>query len=193
MSEKYAPVSSSDSESTLLRSSGEEDTGHARWRRDSVSQRKRRCGSAASAVATRAFAALLALLCVGSFIYMSRELRDISNGIIASTEAARVIDYGDCGDKDSVEEARAKGCVFDPMGWIWTRPECYDAELVEDFMNRTDWSWHTDPKLTEESKVPMDVIYRGDHPKLFTSKKYHYVHCTVCIFPDPSIRYNGTA
>ncbi|KAL1859797.1 hypothetical protein Daus18300_009387 [Diaporthe australafricana] len=65
------------------------------------------------------------------------------------------------------------------MGWVWVRPECYDKELMDDFMNRTEFSWHTEPKLHPESMVPLDVIFRGDHPKLFTQKKYHYVHCTV--------------
>ncbi|KAK1774234.1 hypothetical protein QBC45DRAFT_446254 [Copromyces sp. CBS 386.78] len=86
-------------------------------------------------------------------------------------------DYGDCGTSETVEEARAKGCVFDAMSWIWVRPECYDAELVEDFFMNTNYSWHTEPKLKPDTKVPMDVIRRGDHPKLFVQKEYHSVHC----------------
>lgn len=65
------------------------------------------------------------------------------------------------------------------MSRIWVRPECLDKAMIEDFMNRTDFSWHFDPKLTPESVVPLDVVYRGDHLKLFTQKKYHYAHCTV--------------
>jgi hypothetical protein len=88
-------------------------------------------------------------------------------------------EYGDCGSTHTVEEARAKGCVFDPMSWVWTRPECYDEELVADFLNRTDWEWHTDPKLKSESKVPLEVAIRGDYPRLFIHKKYHSIHCGV--------------
>lgn len=119
--------------------------------------------------------ALIALACAGSVLYTAAEVHSLSTHAI--------VDYGDCGTDGSVEEARAKGCVFDPMSWIWVRPECYDKAMVADFMNRTDFSWHFDPKLTPESVVPMDVIYRGDHPKLFTQKKYHYVHCTVSDAP----------
>lgn len=117
-------------------------------------------------------------LCVVSLLYTAATVHKLSQ----SSE----VDYGDCGAHESVDEARAKGCVFDPMGWVWVRPECYDAEMTADFLNRTDFTWHTEPKLTPESKVPMDVIFRGDHPKLFTQKKYHSVHCTVSE-PSPLI------
>ncbi|KAK4107473.1 hypothetical protein N656DRAFT_674599, partial [Canariomyces notabilis] len=74
-------------------------------------------------------------------------------------------------------EARALGCVFDPMSWIWVRPECYDGELIAEFFSQTNFSWHTEPKLKPETKLSMDIIHRGDHPKLFTQKDYHTVHC----------------
>ena len=96
-----------------------------------------------------------------------------------SASSPLATDYGDCGTSKTVEEARAKGCVFDAMSWIWVRPECYDAELVEDFFTNTNYSWHTEPKLRPETKVPMDVVRRGDHPKLFVQKEYHEVHCAV--------------
>lgn len=122
----------------------------------------------------KALLVLIALACAGSVLYTAAQVHQITT--------AAVIDYGDCGADGSVEEARAKGCVFDPMSWIWVRPECLDKPMIEDFMNRTDFSWHFDPKLTPESMVPLDVVYRGDHPKLFTQKKYHYVHCTVSYY-----------
>lgn len=124
-----------------------------------------------AAIALKLFLGLSALACFSSLIYTAITVRKIS--------MAAEVDYGDCGSNESVDEARAKGCVFDPMGWVWVRPECYDAEMVTEFLNRTEFTWHTEPKLTPESKVPMEVIFRGDHPKLFTQNKYHYVHCTV--------------
>lgn len=63
------------------------------------------------------------------------------------------------------------------MSWIWVRPECYDGDLVDEFMANTNFSWHSEPKLKAESKLHMDVIFRGDYPKLFTQKEYHSVHC----------------
>ena len=124
-----------------------------------------------TAIALKLVLGLVAVACFASLMYTAVTVHKISQ--------ASEVDYGDCGSNESVEEARAKGCVFDPMGWVWVRPECYDAEMVADFLNRTEFSWHTEPKLTPESKVSMDVIFRGDHPKLFTQKKYHSVHCTV--------------
>jgi len=88
------------------------------------------------------------------------------------------LEFGDCGSSHTIEEARESGCLFDPMSWLWVRPECYDQELIDNFMNRTDWSWHSDWKLTPESRIPLEEVVRGDHAKLFTQKKYHSVHCT---------------
>ncbi|KAG8167638.1 hypothetical protein KVR01_003327 [Diaporthe batatas] len=124
-----------------------------------------------STLALKLLAGVTALICAGAVLYTAIAVHNIP-------QVSRA-DYGDCGKQDSIEEARAKGCVFDPMGWVWVRPECYDKELVQEFMNRTDYSWHTEPKLHADSMVPLDVVFRGDHPKLFTQKKYHYIHCTV--------------
>lgn len=131
--------------------------------------------SSKKALVFKILAGITALICAGSILYTAFAVHNIP-------QVSRA-DYGDCGTQGSVEEARAKGCLFDPMGWVWVRPECYDKVLIDDFMNRTEWSWHTEPKLKPESMVPLDVVFRGDHPKLFTSKKYHYVHCTVS-YPD---------
>lgn len=154
-----ASINGSDDESgmTLL---GGEQTRNASHRRSNRTN-----------LALKFLLGVLALTCASAVLYTAFAVHDIS--------ATTMRDYGDCGSSETVEEARAKGCIFDPMAWIWVRPECYDQKLVDDFMNRTDYSWHTNPKLTPESLVPLDVVFRGDHPKLFTQKKYHYVHCTV--------------
>jgi hypothetical protein len=120
---------------------------------------------------------LLVITSMSSLIYISSKVHRIEANLTHG------VNLGNCGKSDSVEEARALGCVFDPMSWVWVRPECYDAELIEDFMNSTDWTWHTEPKLSPESVVPLDEIYRGDHPKLFISKMYHTVHCSVRTIP----------
>jgi hypothetical protein len=58
------------------------------------------------------------------------------------------------------------------------RPECYDQQLIENFINRTEWWWHTEWKLTPESKVPLEEVSEGVQPQLYTAKKYHSIHCT---------------
>ncbi|KAI0009998.1 hypothetical protein F4779DRAFT_331607 [Xylariaceae sp. FL0662B] len=111
-----------------------------------------------------------AIIFAAMLLYTAVTLRHISTRIAA--------DFGDCGSQHTAAEARALGCVFDPAAWVWTRPECYDAELVAEFMNRTTMSYHTDPELRQETEVPLEDVMRGDHKLLFTQNKYHYLHCT---------------
>ncbi|ETI25971.1 hypothetical protein G647_02748 [Cladophialophora carrionii CBS 160.54] len=134
---------------------------------------KRRSGWLRSILVGLAGVVILASLC--AVAYTSVGVHNIQHSLHIKATGTEL---GDCGSSHTVEEARAKGCVFDPMSWLWVRPECYDAELIDDFMQRTDWSWHTDWHLTPESQVPMDIVFRGDHPQLFTAKKYHAIHCT---------------
>lgn len=148
--------------------------------KDSSTARRR--GLRASGWLLKLFLGAVALICSVSIVYTAACVHRLSSVAIA--------DYGDCGQSETVEEAREKGCVFDPMSWIWVRPECYDAELVAEFMNSTDFSWHTEPKLKPETKLGMDVIFRGDHPKLFTQKDYHTVHCFVRLLPASSFLGN---
>ncbi|KAK1757772.1 hypothetical protein QBC47DRAFT_165074 [Echria macrotheca] len=120
---------------------------------------------------TQLVAGVVVLASLGALAYTAAGVHRLSGAATA--------DYGDCGTSETVAEARAHGCVFDPMSWIWVRPECYDPDLVAEFMAQTNFSWHTEPKLRPETRVDMDIIYRGDFPKLFTQKDYHTVHCFV--------------
>ena len=118
---------------------------------------------------------LFAAICISAIIYLSVTIHAMQKFVHLHPSG---IELGDCGSSPTVEEARAKGCLFDPMSWLWVRPECYDQSLIDNFMNRTDWSWHTDWRLTPESQVPLEDVFAGDHPQLFTGKKYHSIHCT---------------
>lgn len=90
--------------------------------------------------------------------------------------------FGDCGPSHTVDEAVAHGCVFDPASWIWTRPECYDGNLVDAFMKRAEFSYHTDPGLGRDSRVSLGEVRLGNHSLLYTQPVYHYLHCTVSIY-----------
>ncbi|KAL9107113.1 MAG: hypothetical protein Q9227_007979 [Pyrenula ochraceoflavens] len=118
---------------------------------------------------------ILLLCSLSAVCYIALGMHSIQKSLHLSPSGGEL---GDCGSSHTVEEARSKGCLFDPMSWLWVRPECYDKELIDNFMARTDWSWHTEWNLTAESQVPLDVVFRGDHPQLYTSKKYHSIHCT---------------
>ncbi|KAJ5958812.1 uncharacterized protein N7479_005962 [Penicillium vulpinum] len=118
---------------------------------------------------------VLVLALLATSVYIATSVRTMGKVMYLHPDGREL---GDCGPNHTVEEAREYGCVFDPMSWLWVRPECYDKVLIDDFMNRTEWSWHTDWKLTPETKVPLDVVFSGEHPQLYTSKKYHSIHCT---------------
>lgn len=59
-------------------------------------------------------------------------------------------EFGHCGH--SIKEARALGCIFDPMSSAWQRPECYNTELVNDFLAAYDWHFfpNAEPRPSEE-------------------------------------------
>ena len=86
-------------------------------------------------------------------------------------------EFGNCGHARTVSEARSLGCLFDPMSWLWVRPECYHAELLAEFMSTLDWRWYSNYTLAPEDEIPLSEIYAGDHPVAFTNKHYHKIHC----------------
>jgi hypothetical protein len=86
-------------------------------------------------------------------------------------------EYGHCGH--SISEARSNGCLFDPMSWNWVQPACYHEDLISDFLNRTDWHFYTSlQRLEAGEEVPEKEWKRGEHKTLFSTLKYHPVHCT---------------
>ncbi|KAI1170410.1 hypothetical protein F4777DRAFT_569361 [Nemania sp. FL0916] len=83
--------------------------------------------------------------------------------------------WSSCGD--SVATARARGCSFDLISFAWQTPECYDAELVNDFATwEGNWTFYADDKFTVP--VGQDLAIQGDLTPLFVKWDYHMVHCT---------------
>jgi hypothetical protein len=94
----------------------------------------------------------------------------------------------DCGTDASTAVARS--CVFDLMSFSWLLPDCYDAELTEEFLNYhdasidvrnetvgedTQWQWFTSG--TGDVAVPLPEVARGEYDELYVSWEYHIVHC----------------
>ncbi len=79
-----------------------------------------------------------------------------------------------CGN--SSEEALAAGCKFDVMSFTWTHPDCFDKELMEDFLSLRNWTWSFDAAGKET--VPVERLSAGQHTDLFVSWEYHITHCT---------------
>ncbi|KAK0112721.1 hypothetical protein ONS95_014457 [Cadophora gregata] len=84
-------------------------------------------------------------------------------------------EFGGCGD--SVASARALGCRFEPMSWQWVPEACYYAELIESFKETTEWRFYGDYKLESKDELDCAEILAGDHEVVYTSDKYHLVHC----------------
>lgn len=81
-----------------------------------------------------------------------------------------------CGN--SVEQAKANGCHFDMMSWLWLPNECFDAELVEEFIQLRDWKWYTHHRGLEEDRVPVADVKTGMYDSLWAPQEYHMWHCT---------------
>jgi hypothetical protein len=78
-----------------------------------------------------------------------------------------------CGS--SVEEARARNCIFDVMANGWTPPECYSARLTEEFLSLPDSRWYYDQDHTQE--IPIDVLRLGNITAVFPAETHHDRHC----------------
>ncbi|KAI0100720.1 hypothetical protein F4776DRAFT_649443 [Hypoxylon sp. NC0597] len=70
-------------------------------------------------------------------------------------------EFGSCGN--SPGEAQSLGCVFDPMSWAWQRPECYNVELINDFLNKTDWHFYPNNATRPKEELPREVWARGGY------------------------------
>ncbi|KAJ5714085.1 uncharacterized protein N7483_011266 [Penicillium malachiteum] len=85
-------------------------------------------------------------------------------------------EFGHCGK--SIHEARELGCIFDPMSWAWQRPECYHADLVNDFLERMDWHFWLSNETLPSEEVPREEWERGDYTLLWGPRMWHQFHCT---------------
>lgn len=79
----------------------------------------------------------------------------------------------DCGA--SVSEARAKGCLFEPMQRAWIPRQCYFPEPANEYNPFNDRAWFLDATL----KTPADVkgLESGDVPVAYV-ENFHQEHCT---------------
>ncbi|CAE7215993.1 hypothetical protein PTTW11_10765 [Pyrenophora teres f. teres] len=84
-----------------------------------------------------------------------------------------LIDRGNCGH--SVEEAKAKGCIFDIMLSAWVPKPCYDQELSESILAANNFTyWNSNVGGQEVSE---EDIRKGDFNVLYTHGTYHAQHC----------------
>ncbi|PYI06680.1 hypothetical protein BO78DRAFT_272572, partial [Aspergillus sclerotiicarbonarius CBS 121057] len=73
-------------------------------------------------------------------------------------------------------EAKALGCHFDIMSFSWLPTPCFDSELMNEFLNVSDWKWYT--SHGGQSTVPKERVLAGEYDQLWVTWEYHRVHCT---------------
>ena len=100
---------------------------------------------------------------------------------LASSSPHALKPYTNCGSSPS--EAQSRGCRFDILSFAWQTPECYDAELMEQFIAYDNWTFYTetdanttDTEMTRET-VDLATALEG-HRTLYVDWKYHVTHCT---------------
>lgn len=79
-----------------------------------------------------------------------------------------------CGN--SSESALAAGCKFDIMSFTWSHPDCFDGELMTEFLSLRNWTWWFD--TAGEHSVPLDKVASGRYTNLYVTWEYHLAHCT---------------
>ncbi|RVX73827.1 hypothetical protein B0A52_02717 [Exophiala mesophila] len=78
----------------------------------------------------------------------------------------------DCGW--SIEEAKAKGCVYDVMMQDWVPEPCYDSLLTEKYLAKGNYTWYSD---MEGHTMTDEEMRKGEHGRAWMSANYHKDHC----------------
>ncbi|KAH8693688.1 hypothetical protein BGW36DRAFT_463353 [Talaromyces proteolyticus] len=78
-----------------------------------------------------------------------------------------------CGTNAS--EARSLGCVFDVMMNAWTREECYNKGLSEEYLAEWNFQFFYDVEGTRE--IPLSVMREGEHTYMYSTEYQHRGHC----------------
>ncbi|KAL2132721.1 hypothetical protein VTI74DRAFT_3459 [Chaetomium olivicolor] len=88
--------------------------------------------------------------------------------------------------------ARSRGCRFDILSFAWQTPECYDEELLDEFLRYDDWQFYAHPGGTDDddddnnsshnTTLPEEVVDLATalegRRTLYVDWKYHVAHCT---------------
>lgn len=82
-------------------------------------------------------------------------------------------EFYDCGS--SPEEARAKDCQFDMLGFAWVPKQCYDAELANSWDTYHEFEFYYDNEHTR--RISVEELKKGINHYIFTTGRYHRSHC----------------
>ncbi|KAF2719735.1 hypothetical protein K431DRAFT_227860 [Polychaeton citri CBS 116435] len=83
-------------------------------------------------------------------------------------------------DSDSVcghdrHEALAAGCHYDLMASRWYTQECYNGEVLNEFLGEVDLDWYQGEDHTQPAT--MDLVRSWEFDKLYPLHDYHILHC----------------
>jgi hypothetical protein len=84
--------------------------------------------------------------------------------------------FTDCGT--TPDEARARGCIYEPMQRSWIPPECYFPEPADEYDVFRDRVWYDDAWLTIPSSV--ESLESGDTTLTYT-RYWHDEHCAYVL------------
>jgi hypothetical protein len=100
--------------------------------------------------------------------------------LIISLSKAHEISYqlpesiiNECGD--TPEEAKRNGCEFDVILYRWMPLQCFDGELMDEYLEKGQFPFAKDPSLLD--LVPLDIVRQGQEPVLYTTLEFHKQHC----------------
>lgn len=79
-----------------------------------------------------------------------------------------------CGN--STAEARALGCKFEVLAFLWVPEPCFDAEMNEAYQKAVNWHGYNDAEGKE--MLDVDAMSEAVEPlKYYTTGREHAVHC----------------
>lgn len=84
--------------------------------------------------------------------------------------------YLHCGN--STTEARSLGCVYDALSNMWVPEPCYDAEGVEEFMQRAPWQGYDTPEAKHQLTLE-EMSERTEGNPYWTPLREHSIHCAL--------------
>jgi hypothetical protein len=101
------------------------------------------------------FCVSFALGFVGAISYLSHKINNIKSALAHHPTVIHTgSELGNCGS--TIAEARAAGCHFDPMSWLWIPHACWKphVDMIEDWKASTDWHLYTDVNMRAKDEVP---------------------------------------
>lgn len=118
---------------------------------------------------TRRSSLVLTSLCTSVFWWLFFSFQ--SDVVSQQKTSTRTLSCG-----NSTVEARALGCKFDPLSFLWVPEPCFDAEMTEAYQKAVNWHGYNDTRGKE--MLDLDAMSERVAPlKYFTSIREHAVHC----------------